>query len=342
MMSSRFFASASTSGADPAGRVPPTAQTVRDLVLAIRSERNGRTNTDRDETSDDAQTTCAICLDTPTVPAKLSGNDEDARGCAKEARHVFCLDCIERWASVTNRCPLCKVCFWQIKWKDENGVERSRVVEPRKLRPDTVSDNEALDQVLASELERIENTFCEACGDGDDEANILLCDSCDAGFHTKCCWPPLPSVPDDEWFCPACDGVAYDETAVLEWPEGGRLRPRFSVAHQKAVAAGHIPQRRYLARPEWRRRREWYQAWQWYEQGYPWCEAREKKGPGSCFRFDHTRSWLETTSTEGGGSKKRKAQERCAESTAGPASSAEKPKKRTFEEFRFYHKESDK
>uniref|UniRef100_A0A8C7WZQ4 Zinc finger PHD-type domain-containing protein n=1 Tax=Oryzias sinensis TaxID=183150 RepID=A0A8C7WZQ4_9TELE len=33
---------------------------------------------------------------------------------------------------------------------------------------------------------------------------ILLCDSCDSGYHTACLRPPVMLIPDGEWFCPPC------------------------------------------------------------------------------------------------------------------------------------------
>lgn len=36
---------------------------------------------------------------------------------------------------------------------------------------------------------------------------ILLCDSCDSGYHTACLRPPLMIIPDGEWFCPPCQHV---------------------------------------------------------------------------------------------------------------------------------------
>ena len=37
---------------------------------------------------------------------------------------------------------------------------------------------------------------------------ILLCDECDAGFHTACLRPPLMLIPDGDWFCPNCEHVS--------------------------------------------------------------------------------------------------------------------------------------
>jgi hypothetical protein len=33
---------------------------------------------------------------------------------------------------------------------------------------------------------------------------MLLCDDCDAGWHTFCLDPPLAAVPDEDWYCPSC------------------------------------------------------------------------------------------------------------------------------------------
>jgi uncharacterized Zn finger protein (UPF0148 family) len=41
-----------------------------------------------------------------------------------------------------------------------------------------------------------------------DEANTLLCDGCDAGFHMRCLRPPLEHVPEGDWFCPDCSADA--------------------------------------------------------------------------------------------------------------------------------------
>ena len=33
---------------------------------------------------------------------------------------------------------------------------------------------------------------------------MLLCDGCDAGYHTYCVVPPIQTVPPGDWFCPKC------------------------------------------------------------------------------------------------------------------------------------------
>ncbi|KAL6115661.1 rsf1 [Pungitius sinensis] len=45
---------------------------------------------------------------------------------------------------------------------------------------------------------------CSHCGLPNHPELILLCDSCDSGYHTACLRPPVMLIPDGEWFCPPC------------------------------------------------------------------------------------------------------------------------------------------
>ncbi|XP_068572767.1 remodeling and spacing factor 1 isoform X2 [Cebidichthys violaceus] len=45
---------------------------------------------------------------------------------------------------------------------------------------------------------------CSHCGLPNHPELILLCDSCDSGYHTACLRPPLMLIPDGQWFCPPC------------------------------------------------------------------------------------------------------------------------------------------
>ena len=45
---------------------------------------------------------------------------------------------------------------------------------------------------------------CIVCGLDVMAGVVLLCDSCDAEYHTKCLDPPLSAEPEGEWFCPTC------------------------------------------------------------------------------------------------------------------------------------------
>ena len=63
---------------------------------------------------------------------------------------------------------------------------------------------------------------CEICGSSRGEKDMLICDRCDKGFHTYCLEPPLPAVPDGDWFCPVCCG----QSPPARKPPRGRGRPR--------------------------------------------------------------------------------------------------------------------
>ncbi|KAK9741343.1 hypothetical protein RND81_03G098900 [Saponaria officinalis] len=45
---------------------------------------------------------------------------------------------------------------------------------------------------------------CKVCGVDKDDDSVLLCDTCDAEYHTYCLNPPLARIPDGNWYCPTC------------------------------------------------------------------------------------------------------------------------------------------
>lgn len=45
---------------------------------------------------------------------------------------------------------------------------------------------------------------CTICNSGNDEANMLICDSCSKGYHIYCLRPILPYIPTGDWHCPNC------------------------------------------------------------------------------------------------------------------------------------------
>ncbi|OBT78700.1 hypothetical protein VF21_02235 [Pseudogymnoascus sp. 05NY08] len=45
---------------------------------------------------------------------------------------------------------------------------------------------------------------CEHCAKGEDAGTLLVCESCDHGYHMQCLDPPLTQKPDYDWNCPRC------------------------------------------------------------------------------------------------------------------------------------------
>ena len=46
---------------------------------------------------------------------------------------------------------------------------------------------------------------CRLCATDENEAQMVLCDHCDAAFHLYCLRPALQAVPDGSWFCARCE-----------------------------------------------------------------------------------------------------------------------------------------
>ncbi|XP_024988159.1 methyl-CpG-binding domain-containing protein 9-like isoform X2 [Cynara cardunculus var. scolymus] len=49
-----------------------------------------------------------------------------------------------------------------------------------------------------------EDGICKVCGKDENDHILLLCDRCDAEYHTYCLDPPLQRVPKASWYCPSC------------------------------------------------------------------------------------------------------------------------------------------
>lgn len=67
---------------------------------------------------------------------------------------------------------------------------------------------------------------CPVCGNSDEEEVLLLCDGCDAAYHTHCIG--LDAVPTGHWFCMECadqrtNGTSQETDDGLQAPESQRL-----------------------------------------------------------------------------------------------------------------------
>ncbi|KAH3703124.1 hypothetical protein DPMN_078153 [Dreissena polymorpha] len=71
-----------------------------------------------------------------------------------------------------------------------------------------------LNQCIAWE-KSIMKVLCQICRKDDNEAELLLCDGCDRGYHTYCFKPKLESIPDGDWYCYECVAKAVGESCCL-------------------------------------------------------------------------------------------------------------------------------
>lgn len=55
--------------------------------------------------------------------------------------------------------------------------------------------------------EQLKDDMCQKCNKSDQPEWILLCDTCNQGWHASCLRPPLMVIPDGDWYCPPCRHV---------------------------------------------------------------------------------------------------------------------------------------
>jgi hypothetical protein len=55
-----------------------------------------------------------------------------------------------------------------------------------------------------AEYAHAEHLACKVCRKGLPAKTLLLCDGCEDAYHTGCCSPELPGVPEGDWFCTSC------------------------------------------------------------------------------------------------------------------------------------------
>uniref|UniRef100_W5KB21 Bromodomain adjacent to zinc finger domain 2B n=1 Tax=Astyanax mexicanus TaxID=7994 RepID=W5KB21_ASTMX len=58
----------------------------------------------------------------------------------------------------------------------------------------------------------IMKVYCQICRKGDNEDLLLLCDGCDKGCHTYCHKPKISTIPEGDWYCPACISKASGQS----------------------------------------------------------------------------------------------------------------------------------
>ncbi|KAK4537946.1 hypothetical protein CDCA_CDCA15G3971 [Cyanidium caldarium] len=68
-----------------------------------------------------------------------------------------------------------------------------------------------------SGTDSIRDRPCRRCGRSDHPECTLLCDRCDAEYHTYCCAPPLSSVPTGSWYCEQCQAESAAPTTPTVW-----------------------------------------------------------------------------------------------------------------------------
>ncbi|XP_067363418.1 remodeling and spacing factor 1 isoform X2 [Channa argus] len=134
---------------------------------------------EEDEEEDEEQQSPTTKKDRKTHPV---GQIRKRRGKRRHRR--------PRWSNIRSK-----------RRKLNEGLEvedRGRKREEEESEGGTESDESCKSEEIPSE------DACSHCGLPNHPELILLCDSCDSGYHTACLRPPLMLIPDGEWFCPPC------------------------------------------------------------------------------------------------------------------------------------------
>ncbi|KAJ6788211.1 hypothetical protein PWT90_02176 [Aphanocladium album] len=164
---------------------------------------------------------CIICLDHLPTPASINGaSSDDSVAAALEheaaaqddsylnivaaldgCEHIIHDACIRSWAKKTNTCPICRTPFHSVRVY--NGVDGTAVSTYTVQDKKQVAEFD-VQQWLGENAEDDEEEAnpCPVCGSAEREDILLLCDSCDAAYHTHCIG--LDYIPDGDWYCMEC------------------------------------------------------------------------------------------------------------------------------------------
>uniref|UniRef100_A0A1L8DFH9 Putative splicing factor arginine/serine-rich 19 n=1 Tax=Nyssomyia neivai TaxID=330878 RepID=A0A1L8DFH9_9DIPT len=187
-------------------RLQPPADNVSEdeLPLALRLQQPIDEDSNHSTSSGEK---CPICF---------ANFFEQEIGVPDSCGHKYCGRCIEEWSRTVRTCPIDRQTFTRITILEN-------VRSPKKIREISVSHNP--DVMVESELEDDGNvTYCTECNQSNFEETMLLCDSCNNGYHMHCLDPPLEQVPDGDWFCATCISCTGIETLFQTRRRVNRVR----------------------------------------------------------------------------------------------------------------------
>ncbi|KAI1654447.1 hypothetical protein F4813DRAFT_382675 [Daldinia decipiens] len=138
-------------------------------------------------------------------------NDEEHRiAVIQVCGHALHDACLREWTGKANSCPICRQAFYLVHVYDKVGGTQlsSYKVEDKKqvveFDPQAwLDDNPEVEEATRP---------CPICNRTDNEDVLLLCDNCDAPYHTYCV--DLENVPRGHWFCLECSDTGADFLAT--------------------------------------------------------------------------------------------------------------------------------
>lgn len=173
-----------------------------EIPLAQRIFRRRKVNTAiLDEDSNESTSSgekCTICYSTL--------KDQEI-GIPNSCAHKYCSGCIEEWSQTVRTCPIDRLTFSKITIVE--NIRSARVIREISVADKSVVMAEPYEEEYAD----IDNDIhCQLCNDSGHEETLLLCDSCNDGYHMSCLDPPLTRVPEGHWLCYVCRSCTDIET----------------------------------------------------------------------------------------------------------------------------------
>ncbi|KAK1981639.1 hypothetical protein LZ30DRAFT_592269 [Colletotrichum cereale] len=117
--------------------------------------------------------------------------------------HVVHDQCIRSWAKNSNTCPICRTPFNEVSLSSElNGPPVDSYAVQDKKQEQEFDIHRWLEENPENEVSE-PSPACPICESSDHEEVLLLCDGCNAAYHTHCIG--LSGVPQTEyWYCFEC------------------------------------------------------------------------------------------------------------------------------------------
>ncbi|PHH70420.1 hypothetical protein CDD83_5447 [Cordyceps sp. RAO-2017] len=218
---------------------------------------------------------CIICLDPlprpssvddPAVPSTDplvdDGSHLDVVAALDGCEHIIHDACIRSWAQKTNTCPICRNPFHTVRVY--NGVDGTAIstydVQDRKQVAE-FDVQQWLAQNPDNDEEEASNP-CPICNSAEREDVLLLCDSCDAAYHTYCIG--IDYVPQGDWYCMECVHLfeLTDEPDALDAPSPSPRPQTARRPNPRDIRGYHVRTRARLRRARRQARNaEWQGAW---------------------------------------------------------------------------------
>ncbi|XP_057983188.1 methyl-CpG-binding domain-containing protein 9 isoform X2 [Malania oleifera] len=138
---------------------------------------------------------------------------------------------------------------FEVLYEKEVATLVQKLAEYAKSECSSVERKKEIDDLLVSSSEipkaPWDEGVCKVCGIDKDDETVLLCDTCDAEYHTYCLNPPLIRIPEGNWYCPSCE--ASMSTAQDSSEHAQVIDRRGGKKHQGDACLAHLEELAQLA-----------------------------------------------------------------------------------------------